>query len=521
MAKASKITPRAQNFPQWYQDTLAIAPDLFDESPVTGCITFGPLATKLWANIRSFFDARLQAFGVENIMLPMLIPQSMFAREKEHVEGFSPEVAVVTHAGGAQLPEPYYIRPTSELLFVDWFSRSGRVASYRHLPLLVNQWCSVMRWEKRPRAFLRTAEFHWQEGHCLFPSESSCREFTLKILDLYAELAEEILAIPVVKGTKPSHEMFPGALATYTIEAMMQDGKALQMGTSHVLSQKFLQRSDGEPIVSYLDEKEQRTVPFYDSWGISTRLLGAIFMAHGDDDGIVLPPRIAPVQIAVLPIFGPEESENARVKEAALTLASRLAESSPFNPNWKGSIQSYPLHGREKWFQEVSGALTVRVDLREDARIGDKTFYQIHAGTPVRIEIGPRDLAAGTCIVKSRIRSREEAIVCPLEKAPEVVRQILLEDQNKLFTRSKERMTSRIVQPKNPGELTKALAEGFWASSPWDGQVSTVTKLKEATSGGTYRCFPFDAAKDSKGKNDAFSGAASAFDQSIIIAKAY
>ncbi|MFA4846135.1 MAG: aminoacyl--tRNA ligase-related protein, partial [Patescibacteria group bacterium] len=297
----TRITPKKQNFPQWYQDVLANAPDLYDESPVTGCITFGPLATKLWENIRNHFDRNIKALGVENIMLPTLIPEHFFKREKEHVEGFAPEVAVVTHAGGEKLAEPYFVRPTSELLFVDWFSRSGRVQSHRDLPVLVNQWCSVLRWEKRPRAFLRTTEFHWQEGHCLFATEKHCREFTLKILDLYAELAEELLGIPVIKGEKPAHERFPGALNTYTIEGMMQDGKALQMGTTHVLSQDFLKGTDGKPMVQFLDENEKLTVPFYDSWGASTRLLGAVVMAHGDDEGIVLPPRLAPVQVAVLP----------------------------------------------------------------------------------------------------------------------------------------------------------------------------------------------------------------------------
>lgn len=518
------LTPRAQNFPQWYQDVIAQAPDLYDESPVTGCITFGPLATKLWSKIRSSMDNKLKQLGVENIMLPMLIPQQFFEREKEHVEGFAPECAVVTEAGGAKLTEPYAIRPTSETLFVDWYTRNGRVQSHRDLPLLVNQWCSVMRWEKRPRAFLRTSEFHWQEGHCLFPTEESNREFALKILDLYAYISEEILAIPVIKGEKPVHERFPGGIATYSIEGCMQDGKALQMGTSHVLSQNFLKGSDGKPMVSFLDEHEKQTVPHYQSWGASTRLLGALFMTHGDDDGIVLPPRIAPVHCAILPIFGADMSENTKVLEASRTLALSIAESS--NP-WNLTTQSsklkahlYALHGRKNGFEEVSDELTVRIDCR-DTRLGDKTFHQIKSGTPIRIEIGSKDLAENSCVIKSRIRTREQAIKAPLSKAVEIVRTMLEEDQKTLFTRAKTMQKERTVEATTFDDVKKALDEGKWALIAWDGTTETVERLKAETSGGTYRCFAFDAQEDAKGMTDPISGKPSAFAKRIYVAKAY
>ncbi len=509
MAKQS-LTPRANNFPQWYQDAISRAPDLYDESPVTGCITFGPLSTKLWSNIRSFMDKRLRTFGVENLMLPMLIPQKFFEREKEHVEGFAPECAVVTEAGGAKLPEPYAIRPTSETLFVDWYTRSGRVQSHRDLPLLVNQWCSVMRWEKRPRAFLRTSEFHWQEGHCLFPTEKSNREFALKMLDLYAVVAEELLAIPVIRGEKPVHERFPGGLATYSIEGLMQDGKALQMGTSHVLSQNFLMDSDGKPMVSFLDENEKLTVPHYQSWGASTRLLGAVFMTHGDDDGIVLPPRVAPVQVAVLPVPGKDATENEKVLKAARDLAVALS----------GSSTLYPMHGRTNGFEETSGELTVRIDCR-DTRLGDKTFHQIHMGTPIRIEIGARDLAEQSCMIKSRIRSRDDAVKAPLSKAPEIVKKMLEEDQATLFNRAKKMRTERIVEAISYDEVKAALEDGKWALIPWDGTKETVAKLKQETSGGTYRCFAFDAKEDALGLIDPVSGKPSAFAKKIYVAKAY
>jgi len=523
MAKQT-LTPRANNFPQWYQDAISRAPDLYDESPVTGCITFGPLATKLWGNIKEFIDERLRGMGVENIMLPLLIPESFLQREKEHVEGFSPQVAVVTQAGGGKLPEPYAIRPTSEVLFVDWYSRSGRVQSHRDMPLLVNQWCSVMRWEKRPRAFLRTTEFHWQEGHCIFPTVEHCREFTLGIIDLYADLCENMLGIPVVKGNKPAHEVFPGAIDTYTIESMMQDGKALQMGTSHMLSQNFFLASDGKPMVSFLDENEKQQIPFYDSWAVTTRLIGAMFMTHGDDDGIVIAPRIAPVQVAVLPVLGPDADENAKVLAAARELAQAIArESDPFVPGGKPKevVGPYKLHGRANWFEEVRGALTVRIDLRPDARLGDKTFYQIHSGTPVRIEIGARDLAEQSCVIKSRIRPRESAVKAKLAEAPHIVGNILKQDQEALFEKALRMQQANTVDAKSYDEVKEALESGKWANVAWDGSTTSVDKLKADTSGGTYRCFPFKAAADAKGMKDPISGKDSAFDQRIIVGKAY
>lgn len=509
MAKQS-IAKRADNFPQWYQDVLKIAPDMYDESPVTGCISFGPLSTKLWSNIRKFIDKRLRTMGVENIMLPMLIPQSFFEREKEHVEGFAPECAVVTEAGGEKLPEPYAVRPTSETLFVDWYSRSGRIQSHRDLPLLVNQWCSMMRWERRPRAFLRTTEFHWHEGHCLFASEAECRKFTLGILDLYGELCHDVLAIPVIKGDKPRHEVFPGAIDTYTIESMMQDGKALQMGTSHMLSQSFLKGSDGKPIVSFLDTNEVQTVPYYDSWAVTTRLIGAMVMTHGDDDGIVLPPNIAPFQCAILPIFGSDAKENDKVLKAARGLALALS----------GAKNLISVHGRKNAFEEAVGELTVRVDAR-DVRLGDKTFHQIHMGTPIRIELGAKDLADNSCVIKSRIRTREEAVKAPLSGAAEIVKKMLAEDQATLFKRADEMRKKNIMEPKDYSELKKALEEGRWGLVAWDGSAETVTKLKADTSGGTYRCFAFDAKDDAKGMIDPVSGKPSAFSKRIYVAKAY
>ncbi len=504
------ITPRALNFPQWYQDVIAHAPDLYDESPVTGCITFGPLGTRLWQSIRDFLDPRFRAMGVENILLPTLIPESFFLREKEHVEGFAPEAAVVTHAGGSKLPEPYYVRPTSELLFVDWYGRSGKVQSYRDLPLLVNQWGSVVRWEKRPRAFLRTTEFYWHEGHCLFATKEQCRTFTLGILDLFAELCEEVLAIPVIRGDKPSHEKFAGADNTFTIESMMQDGKALQMGTSHMLSQNFLIDADGSPRVSFLNEKEERTVPYYDSWAVSSRLIGAMIMTHGDDDGIVIPPKAAAVQVCILPIFGPDAAENEKVLKAVRDLAVSISKSKTI----------YAVHGRANGFEETAGEITVRIDAR-DARLGDKTFHQIRMGTPIRIELGARDLAENSCMIKSRIRSRDDAQKVSLSDAPKAVEKMLDEDQKTLFARALEKRSKNIAEPENFADLKAALEAGQWALVAWDGTKETVEKLKAETSGGTYRCFAFDGKEDANGMMDPVSGKPSAFAKRIYVAKAY
>lgn len=504
------ITPRTQNFPQWYQDVIAHAPDLYDESPVTGCITFGPLGTRMWESIKKFLDPRFRTMGVENILLPTLIPESFFAREKEHVEGFAPEAAVVTHAGGSKLPEPYYVRPTSELLFVDWYGRSGKVQSYRDLPLLVNQWGSVVRWEKRPRAFLRTTEFYWHEGHCLFATKEQCRTFTLSILDLFAELCENILAIPVIRGDKPDHEKFAGADHTFTIESMMQDGKALQMGTSHMLSQNFLIDSDGSPRVSFLNEKEERTVPYYDSWAVSSRLIGAMIMTHGDDDGIVIPPNAASVQVCILPIFGADIKENEKVLKAARDLACSISKSKTI----------YAVHGRANGFEETSGDRTVRIDARE-TRLGDKTFHQIRMGTPIRIELGARDLAENSCMIKSRIRSRDDAQKVSLFDAPKAVEKMLEEDQKTLFAKALEKRKANITEPENFAALKAALEQGMWALVPWDGTKETVEKLKADTSGGTYRCFAFDGAEDAKGMKDPVSGKPSAFAKRIYVAKAY
>lgn len=515
---STTITPRAKNFPQWYQDVIAKTPDLVDDAPVTGAITFGPLAVKMWENIRGSFDKAIKTLGVENIMVPGLIPEHFFQREKEHIEGFSPEVAVVTHAGGEKLAEPYYVRPTSELLFVDWFSRAGRVQSHRDLPLLANQWGSVMRWEKRPRAFLRTSEFHWQEGHCLFATEDECRTFTLKILDLYARLSEELLAVPVIKGEKPAHERFPGAINTYSIEGMMQDGKALQMGTSHVLNQDFLKETDGRMLVSFLDEKGERRTPFYDSWGISTRLLGAVIMTHGDDDGLVLPARLAPVTTMIVPIFAGNEKDNEQIISAARALAAAIT---------KNEEEPVKVHGRKDSFEELCFASkdrlhqSVMIDARQGLRLGEKTFHAIHAGIPVRVELGAKELKEKKCVIKSRIRQREDAVTVTLDEAPDVIHEMLATDHQKLFAHALQRMQSRIVRPKDFKELKTAINDGNFVEIPWDGTKETVEKLKEETSGGTIRCFAFDAKEDARTDNDPVSQKPSAFAKRVLVGKAY
>ncbi|MEI6712089.1 MAG: aminoacyl--tRNA ligase-related protein [bacterium] len=295
----TKITMASQiaDYSQWYLD-VAHQGDMFEYAPVTGCITFLPKAVTLWSQIREVMTVKMKALGVQDIMLPLLIPVSFFEREKDHIEGFAPEFATVTHVGGKELPEHYAIRPTSETLFCDFFKK--QLQSYKDLPMLYNQWANVMRWEKRPRPFLRTSEFHWQEGHTLHITEDEAREFALQILQkMYVETIREFLAIDGLEGEKSPSERFPGALHTYTYESMMSNGWSLQSCTSHLLSQNFMKEFE----VSYQDNNGKQAYPFYTSWGASTRLLGAIISSHSDDRGLVIPPRMSEYRATLLPLY--------------------------------------------------------------------------------------------------------------------------------------------------------------------------------------------------------------------------
>src|SRR5438876_7318202 len=316
MARTSVLTARGENFPQWYQDVVAKA-GLADNGPVRGTMVIRPYGYAIWERMQAELDRRIKDAGAANAYFPLFIPQSYLEREAEHVEGFSPELAVVTHAGGKKLEEPAVIRPTSETVINEYFTRW--IQSYRDLPLLINQWANVMRWEKRPRLFLRTTEFLWQEGHTAHATHDEAEERTLQMLEVYRAFLEEDMAIPVVPGHKSEGQKFPGALRTYTVEALMADGKALQSGTSHNLGDHFAKAYH----VVFLDENNQRQYAWTTSWGMSTRIVGATVMVHGDQQGLILPPRVAPFQVVIVPICRKDE-EKAQVLEASDRVANML-----------------------------------------------------------------------------------------------------------------------------------------------------------------------------------------------------
>jgi prolyl-tRNA synthetase len=362
MAK-SVLTPQATDFPRWYQDIVAKA-ELADNGPVRGTMVIRPYGYAIWERMQAEIDTRIKAAGVSNAYFPLLIPESYLRREAEHVEGFSPELAVVTHGGGKKLEEPVVVRPTSETIINSYFAKW--IQSYRDLPLLINQWANVVRWELRPRLFLRTTEFLWQEGHTAHASAADARAFALQILgDVYRDVMVNVLAIPVLTGRKTDNERFAGATTTWTCEAMMRDGKALQMGTSHELGQNFARAFD----ITYLDESGTQSYVWQTSWGASTRLMGALVMVHGDDDGLRLPPRLAPIQVVVI-LARADDSAG----EAAAALAAELR----------------------------AGGLRVELDTSTDTSFGRRVVDWELKGVPLRIEVGPRDLAQGEVVLARR-----------------------------------------------------------------------------------------------------------------------
>jgi len=370
MAK-SVLTPQASDFPRWYQDVVAKA-ELADNGPVRGTMVIRPYGYAIWERMQAEIDSRIKAAGVANAYFPLLIPESYLRREAEHVEGFSPELAVVTHAGGKKLEEPVIIRPSSETIIGAYFSKW--IQSYRDLPLLINQWANVLRWELRPRLFLRTTEFLWQEGHTAHATEAEARAFALQILaDVYTDFMENVLAIPILAGRKTERERFAGADTTWTCEAMMRDGKALQMGTSHELGQNFARAFD----ITFLDESGSQVHAWQTSWGASARLMGALIMAHGDDAGLRLPPRLAPVQVVVLLVKADDGADRA-----AVALVDELKKA----------------------------GLRVELDDRTDTSFGRRAVDWELKGVPVRVEVGPRDLAEGMVVVARRDAGTKETV---------------------------------------------------------------------------------------------------------------
>ncbi|HEX8914133.1 MAG TPA: proline--tRNA ligase, partial [Humisphaera sp.] len=394
---AKNIKKRADDYAQWYLDVIKAA-KLADHAPVRGCMVIRPEGYAIWEAVQRGLDRRFKATGHVNAYFPLLIPQSFLTKEAQHVEGFALECAVVTHSKlekdsegklkpASPLEEPLVIRPTSETIIGHMYSEW--VQSYRDLPLLVNQWCNVMRWEMRTRLFLRTSEFLWQEGHTAHETEAEAQDETLKMLDVYADFAENVLAVPVVKGAKTDSEKFPGAVTTYCIEGLMQDGKALQMGTSHNLGQNFSKAFD----IKFLGRDQKQQLAHTTSWGVSTRLIGAVIMAHSDDEGLVLPPRVAPDVVAVVPIFKTPEDE-AKVRGFIDKLVAALAGTP--------DTQKFAHHGLERHLFDAATEQRIVVDFR-DARPGDKQYHWEQRGVPFRIEVGPRDVDQNAMVLKKRL----------------------------------------------------------------------------------------------------------------------
>ena len=425
------------DFPQWYTDVV-IKTKLVDYGPVKGTMVIRPYGYAIWENIQREMDKRFKATGIENAYFPLLIPMSFMTKEAEHVEGFAPEVAVVTHAGGEKLAEPLCIRPTSETIIGSMYSKW--IQSYRDLPVLMNQWANVMRWEKTTRPFLRTSEFLWQEGHTVHATEEEAMEETLKMLALYEEFARTCLAMPVLTGRKTEKEKFAGAVATFGMEAMMHDGKSLQAGTSHYLGQNFAKAFE----IKFLDKDGVQKYGYTTSFGVSTRLIGAIIMTHGDKRGLVMPPVVAPVQAVIVPIAAKKEG----VLEACRALRDKLAaagirvllDDSENSPGWKFN----------EWEMK---------------------------GVPVRIELGPRDLEAGKCLLARR--DTLEKTECALEGAENTVRELLSAISENMYVRAKARMDARIVRAESLDALLDAVDNGNFVRAGWCGCRACEDKVKE------------------------------------------
>ncbi|MET8178897.1 proline--tRNA ligase [Streptomyces sp. NPDC005336] len=426
MAKAPVLTPRVEDFPRWYQDVINKA-ELADNGPVRGTMVIRPYGYGLWERMQQDMDARIKAAGAENAYFPLFIPQSYLTREADHVEGFAPELAVVTHGGGKELEEPVVVRPTSETIVNEYFSKW--VQSYRDLPLLINQWANVVRWELRPRLFLRTTEFLWQEGHTAHATYEEARDFAARIhRDVYADFMENVLAMDVVLGRKTAKERFAGALNTLTLEGMMGDGKALQLGTSHELGQNFARAFN----TTYLSKDGTQELVWQTSWGSTTRMVGALVMMHGDDNGLRVPPRLAPVQVVVMAIKG-DEAVLAKVREIGEAL--------------------------------TAAGVRVRVDDRTDTPFGRRAVDWELKGIPVRVEVGPRDLEGGTAMVARRIPGGKEPVRTELLAG--LLPKVLEEDQALLLRQARERREARTTDVTSVQEAAEAAAAGGWARIRW------------------------------------------------------
>ena len=453
---AKNITPRNNNYSQWYLDVIK-AGQLADYAPVKGCMVIRPSGFAIWEAMQARLDRMFKETGHLNAYFPLLIPQEFLNREAEHVEGFSPECAVVTIGGGKELEEPLVIRPTSETVIGHMYAQW--INSYRDLPVLINQWANVMRWEKRTRLFLRTSEFLWQEGHTAHETYEESQEETLKMLEVYRTFQEDDLAIPVIPGQKSEAEKFPGALSTYTVEAMMQDGKALQSATSHNLGQNFAKAFE----IQFLDRNNQQSLAWTTSWGSSTRMIGGLIMTHSDDDGLVLPPRIAPVAVVLIPIFS-NDQERSQTLEFAEQIKQRLA-----------------VH---------LDHLRIQIDDRDNLRPGDKFFHWIQQGVPVRVEVGPRDVKQQSAMVARRdVRDKKNV---PLDEIASHVMNLLQQIQQNLYQRALDFRKANTRTAKSYAEFKEILEqEGGFIRAHWNGSREVEDQIKNETKA-TIRCIPLN-----------------------------
>ncbi|MFP4059039.1 MAG: proline--tRNA ligase [Bacteroidales bacterium] len=471
---SKEITPRAENYSRWYND-LVIKAGLAENSAVRGCMVIKPYGYSIWEKMQSVLDKKFKDTGHTNAYFPLFIPKSFFSKEASHVEGFAKECAVVTHYRlkndenskeivvdqDAKLEEELIIRPTSETII--WNTYRGWIQSYRDLPILVNQWANVVRWEMRTRLFLRTAEFLWQEGHTAHATKQEAMEETEKMINVYADFAENFMGVPVIKGRKTESERFAGALETYSIEALMQDGKALQSGTSHFLGQNFAKAFD----VKFLNKEGKLDHVWASSWGVSTRLMGALIMAHGDDNGLVLPPKLAPVQVVIVPIYK-KESDLAAISEKANQIKADLEKMN----------------------------ITVKYDYRDTHKPGWKFAQYEMQGVPVRIALGPRDMENNTVEVARRDNLTKEVV--SQEKLHEYIPDLLTDIQLTIFEKSKTYREKNTFEIDTYDDFKKQIEKGGFISAHWDGTKETEEKIKDETKA-TIRCIPFDA-KEENGK---------------------
>ena len=494
MAKELKnLTKRSVDYSKWYNE-LVVKADLAEQADVRGCMVIKPYGYAIWEKIQQALDARFKETGVQNVYFPLLIPKSFLSKEAEHVEGFAKECAVVTHYRlkanpegdgvvvdpAAKLEEELIIRPTSETTI--WNTYRKWIHSWRDLPVLCNQWCNVMRWEMRTRLFLRTSEFLWQEGHTAHATREEAEERARQMLDVYADFARDVLAIPVVRGVKSETERFAGALDTYTIEAMMQDGKALQSGTSHFLGQNFGRAFN----VQFVDKNNQPDYAWATSWGVSTRLMGALIMTHSDDNGLVLPPHLAPIQVVIVPIYKGDD-ELAAFDEKLGALADRLRKM----------------------------GIRVKYDNADNKRPGFKFADYELKGVPVRLVMGGRDLSEGTIELMRRDTLEKQTL--PFDGIEEYVANLLEEIQQNIYTKAKNFLDEHIYECNDYNEFKERVKDGGFFLCPWDGTAETEAQIKAGTQA-TIRCVPYGYSQENLG-NDMVSGKPAKY--RVIVARSY